>query len=194
MAAGWRGERQVFLQLADSGMSYGAVGFRTALGRARERLAAARTTHAEHGGRSTMKRHAQWIRWTPMAVGVALVWASSTARAQTGGVYDLSWNSIQGGGGVSSGGVYEISGEIGLGAAGTVMAGPYALGSGFWPVPPGQSCAADLNGDGSLTVNDFLAFLQFFGTVDPRADFDHSGAVNLQDFLAYLQAYAVGCP
>jgi hypothetical protein len=141
-----------------------------------------------------MKRQARWSRLVALAVGLVLAGVSSAARAQSGGVYDLSWSSLQGGGGESSGGVYVVSGEVGPGAAGTVMAGPYALSSGFWSVPPGQTCAADLNSDGALTINDFLLYLQFFGTADPRADFDHSGAINLQDFLGYLQAYAAGCP
>jgi hypothetical protein len=55
-------------------------------------------------------------------------------------------------------------------------------------------CRADIDGNGQVNLQDFLAFLQLFATADPRADFDGNGAVNLQDFLGFLQAFATGCP
>jgi hypothetical protein len=57
----------------------------------------------------------------------------------------------------------------------------------------GSRCAVDFSGDGSVNVQDFLAFLQAFSAGEARADFDASGSVNVQDFLAFLSAYAAGC-
>jgi hypothetical protein len=57
----------------------------------------------------------------------------------------------------------------------------------------GGACRADFNGDGSVNVQDFLAFLQAFAGADPRADMTGDGSVNIQDFLAYLQLFAAGC-
>jgi hypothetical protein len=51
------------------------------------------------------------------------------ARAQT---YDLSWFSIDGGGGTSSGGAYSVSGTIGQPDAGALSGGNYTLVGGFW--------------------------------------------------------------
>jgi len=52
--------------------------------------------------------------------------------AQTGGGYDLTWNSIDSGGGTSSGGNYLLSGTIGQSDAGLATGGFYSLRSGFW--------------------------------------------------------------
>jgi hypothetical protein len=48
--------------------------------------------------------------------------------------YDLSWFTIDGGGGTSTGGVYSLSGTIGQPDAGTMSGGNYSLTGGFWSV------------------------------------------------------------
>jgi hypothetical protein len=55
-------------------------------------------------------------------------------------------------------------------------------------------CPADLDGDGTLTLFDFLAFQNLFDTGDPLADFDGDGALTLFDFLAFQNAFDAGCP
>jgi hypothetical protein len=55
-----------------------------------------------------------------------------TALAQTGGGYDLTWNTIDGGGGTSTGGAYTLSGTIGQPDAGALSGGAYTLNGGFW--------------------------------------------------------------
>jgi len=51
---------------------------------------------------------------------------------QSGGSYDLSWSTIDGGGGTSTGGVYSVSGTIGQPDAGPTMSGGnYALDGGL---------------------------------------------------------------
>ena len=57
------------------------------------------------------------------------------------------------------------------------------------PVP----CRADLDGDGVLTLFDFLAFQNAFAAGEPLADFDGDGVLTLFDFLAYQNAFAAGC-
>jgi hypothetical protein len=74
-------------------------------------------------------------RWLVVcAVILALLLASAAVvQAQTGGGYDLSWNTIDGGGGtVLSGGSYTLQGTIGQPDAGVHFGGPYVLGGGFW--------------------------------------------------------------
>ncbi len=55
-------------------------------------------------------------------------------------------------------------------------------------------CRADLDGDGALTIFDFLEFQNLFDTGDPRADFDGDGEFTIFDFLAFQNAFDAGCP
>jgi hypothetical protein len=55
-------------------------------------------------------------------------------------------------------------------------------------------CPQDVNRDGAVNVQDFLAFLQNYSAGASAADFNGSGNVDVQDFLAFLAAYAAGCP
>ncbi|MEQ8318247.1 MAG: GC-type dockerin domain-anchored protein [Phycisphaerales bacterium] len=57
-------------------------------------------------------------------------------------------------------------------------------------LPP---CPPDLDGDGALTIFDFLAFGNLFELMDPRADFDGDGEFTIFDFLAFQNAFAAGC-
>ncbi|NRA57425.1 MAG: FG-GAP repeat protein [Phycisphaerales bacterium] len=55
-------------------------------------------------------------------------------------------------------------------------------------------CSVDLDGDGDLTLFDFLAFQNLFDAGDPIADFDGDGRLTLFDFLAFQNAFDAGCP
>jgi hypothetical protein len=58
---------------------------------------------------------------------------ASTALAQVGGGYDLSWSTIDGGGGSSNDGGYTLTGTIGQAdAAQAIGGGTYTLSGGFW--------------------------------------------------------------
>ncbi|MCS7283264.1 MAG: hypothetical protein RMK65_06150 [Anaerolineae bacterium] len=55
------------------------------------------------------------------------------ALAQTGGGYDLSWWTVDGGGYTwSEGGGYSLGGTIGQPDAGVLQGGGYTLVGGFW--------------------------------------------------------------
>lgn len=54
-------------------------------------------------------------------------------------------------------------------------------------------CVADLDGDGALTLFDFLAFQNAFAAGDLTADFDLDLELTFFDFLAYQNAFAAGC-
>lgn len=58
---------------------------------------------------------------------------------QTGGHYDLTWSTIDSGGGTSNGGTYTVRGTIGQHDAAYSAGGDYELLGGFWigSVPPG---------------------------------------------------------
>jgi len=63
---------------------------------------------------------------------LALLALASTARAQSGGLYTLSWFTVDGGGGASTGGPYALAGTIGQPDAGLLAGGNYTLSGGFW--------------------------------------------------------------
>jgi len=59
---------------------------------------------------------------------------SSVALAQPGSGYDLSWWTVDGGGGTLSGGGYSLTGTLGQAEAGAALSGGgYTLVGGFWP-------------------------------------------------------------
>ena len=63
----------------------------------------------------------------------ALLALSGFALAQTGGPYDLTWNTFEGGGATfSAGGNYALGGTAGQADAGAQAGGAYALQGGFW--------------------------------------------------------------
>ncbi len=117
--------------------------------------------------------------------------------------YDLSWWTVDGGGGMwSSGGDYEVSGTIGQADAGVVMSGgDYQVVGGFWlaAVP---SCLGDCNCDGVIDFDDINALVAalsnpagmcFFPNIDINAD----GAVDFDDingFVAILSGSSGPCP
>ena len=58
---------------------------------------------------------------------------ASVARAQSGGGYDLTWSTVDGGGATwSEGGGYSLGGTIGQPDAGVLSGGGYTLAGGFW--------------------------------------------------------------
>ena len=54
------------------------------------------------------------------------------------GSYDLSWFTVDGGGGSSGGGPYTLSGTIGQPDTGALSGGGYGLVGGFWGVAAAQ--------------------------------------------------------
>lgn len=67
------------------------------------------------------------------AVLVLMILATGVALAAGEAGYDLSWWTIDSGGGTSSGAGYSLSGTIGQLDAGLLMTGPgYQLSGGFW--------------------------------------------------------------
>lgn len=64
---------------------------------------------------------------------VALGVNQTPASAQSGGAYDLTWNTFDGGGATfSTGGAYSLGGTIGQADAGMLSGGSYSLSGGFW--------------------------------------------------------------
>ncbi|MEZ6165390.1 MAG: GC-type dockerin domain-anchored protein [Phycisphaerales bacterium] len=58
----------------------------------------------------------------------------------------------------------------------------------------GDTCPADLTGDGALDFFDVSAFLSAYNAQDPIADYNGDGMLNFFDVSAFLSAYNAGCP
>ena len=54
-------------------------------------------------------------------------------------------------------------------------------------------CAADFDGDGALTILDFVAFQGAFVGGDPAADCDGSGSLDVLDFVCFQGLFVGGC-
>lgn len=56
------------------------------------------------------------------------------------------------------------------------------------------ACLADLDGDGTLTIDDVLAYLNAFAAGEPQAQFALPElTLDIDDVLAFLSAFAAGC-
>ncbi|MFM9994237.1 MAG: hypothetical protein ACKVU4_00385 [Phycisphaerales bacterium] len=120
---------------------------------------------------------------------------ASRARAQMGPNLDLSWSSIDSGGGVSTGGGFTLTGTIGQPDAGTASGGGFEVSGGFWAGGGGPPpCYPDCNNSGSLSVADFGCFQGKYVLGDLYADCNGSGALSVADFGCFQGKYVVGCP
>jgi hypothetical protein len=108
------------------------------------------------------------------------------AHAQSGGLYDLSWSTIDGGGGSSSGGPYTLTGTIGQPDAAYSAGGEYELLGGF--LPGGPLCFVDFNlfarfAEQWLYTGDGLA-----------ADLHEDNIVNGLDLGVFVEEWLYSCP
>lgn len=79
-----------------------------------------------------MKRNTIPLLIAACGVGLGLLAGHQAAMAQTGGGYDLTWNTADGGGATFATGGYSLGATIGQADAGTSAGGAYALSGGFW--------------------------------------------------------------
>jgi len=114
-----------------------------------------------------------------------------TASAHATGGYDLTWHTIDGGGGTSTGSGFVLSGTIGQPDAGTHTGGNFELTGGFWAAgdpTPKPLCPGDLNNDSNVNVSDLLLLLGSWGPCPApcSADLNGDGTVNVSDLLMLL--------
>ncbi len=145
-------------------------------------------------------------RWTYGSIFASvLVVGMAAGMGDTDGAppsFDLTWNTVDGGGGKSTGGTFEVTGTIGQPDASTaaMTGGNFSLSGGFWPAaapvidtcPP--DCAPPPNGDGFVNVNDLLLVISSFGNCPGcPADINNDNVVNVIDLLAVIQNFGP-CP
>jgi hypothetical protein len=74
------------------------------------------------------------VRPLIIVLGVLMVLGATTVlvSAQTSGDVDLSWSTVDGGGGASAGGAFRLVGTAGQPDAGTMSGGDFKVKGGFW--------------------------------------------------------------
>ena len=119
---------------------------------------------------------------------------TSSALAMTGGDYEISWSTIDGGGGRSTGGDFALVGTIGQPDAGEMAGGDYQLSGGFWPAGPiPVLCFVDFEHFAEFA----LYWLEPCGPGDNwcgGADFDWSTDVGLDDLGELAYWWLAECP
>lgn len=56
-----------------------------------------------------------------------------------------------------------------------------------------SGCMADFTGDGRADFADYLQFLNYYDSADPRADLNADGYVDFADYLVFLNLYEASC-
>jgi hypothetical protein len=139
-----------------------------------------------------------------LAMAFAVLAIASTALlAQLAGVatHDMSWFTVDAGGGSSAAGAHEFIATIGqadASSAGALSGGGYVFSPGFWndqQLGP-HRCDADVapapNGDGLVNVDDLTLVILTWGP-GGAGDADGNGTVDVDDLIAVILAWGV-CP
>ena len=122
----------------------------------------------------------------------------SAAPAQTGGGYDLSWSTIDGGGAMfSTGSGFAVGGTIGQPDAGTHSGAGFSLIGGFWAASL-TPCVGDCDHDGKVTVTEIIKGVNIaLGslTLDrcPEFDANHNGGVTINEIITAVNNALNGC-
>ena len=147
--------------------------------------------------------------------GVSVALAGTAALAYFGGEFDLSWFTIDGGGGAAStGGDFALAGTIGQPDAGAMSGGDFTLAGGFWvgassggggcTRDPEWICDGDTDGDGQVNPVDSGLVQASFGSTDEadlcQYDVDCDGQINpvdsgiVQSLFGTCEAPRAACP
>lgn len=125
---------------------------------------------------------------------ILLTTAVSLSAAVAHAQFEISWQTIDGGGGLSSGGgTFELAGTIGQPDAQVpplMSGGAFELTGGFWPVTNVCYCLADMNGDGKkdgLDVQQFVSCITG-GQNCACADVDQANGVTPADVSVFVNS------
>jgi hypothetical protein len=143
-----------------------------------------------------------------MIAALTLIVTAALAQQFAPGTFDLSWHTVDGGGGASSGGSFQLAGTIGQPDAGAALSGgAFTLVGGFWPGagPALNTCPGDIaplpDGNGQVNIDDLLAVISGWGACPAPppacpADIAPAGGnslVNIDDLLGILTNWGA-CP
>jgi hypothetical protein len=129
---------------------------------------------------------------------VAMLTLLGISTAQSGGGYDLSWWTIDGGGiTFATGGTFDLGGTVGQPDASTALTGgAFSLTGGFWFAPACIAHNGDVDANGCIDDADLLAVLLAFGNTGSglgRVDTSCDGVVDDADLLQVLLHFGSGC-
>ncbi len=127
---------------------------------------------------------------------LALLVCWGTANAQSGGGYDLSWWTIDGGGiTFATGGTFNLGGTVGQpDASNALTGGTFSLTGGFWFAPACIPSNGDVDGNGCVDDADLLTVLFNFGASGANiADVNCDALVDDADLLIVLFNFGSGC-
>ncbi|NUL81779.1 MAG: hypothetical protein HUU60_03530 [Armatimonadetes bacterium] len=114
------------------------------------------------------------------------------ASAQTGGGFDLTWNTIDGGGiTFATGGAFKMGGTVGqpdATGANALSGGAFTLTGGFWR----PRLAGDVNWDGCVDDTDLAIVLGGFGGTG-LGDENDDGIIDDTDLAIVLSNFGLGC-
>ena len=116
-----------------------------------------------------------------------IIFSVLTLAVTVFGGYEISWHTIDGGGGTSSGEQYTVSGTIAQHDAAYSEGGQYEVLGGFWPGEP--SCVVDFK--------HFALFAQYWLESGPNpADLykDAGGIVDELDLAEFVDYWLWYCP
>jgi len=123
-------------------------------------------------------------------------------------VYQIPWQSINGGGAPSASTNYQVNASVGQSAIGYSTSASYQHGAGYWYGANVASCAcpfqADLDGNTFIDAVDLALVIDivFFGAADitdptcpaSRADFDFNGFADAVDLALLIDHVFFGQP
>lgn len=124
-------------------------------------------------------------------IGILTISISICSTTSSNAQLDISWYTMDSGGGNSVGGMFELDGTIGQIDAGTLTGGTFKLTGGFWAVAQPATLLGDVNLDGTVNLLDVDPFVDRIssGTYQAEADCNQDGTINLLDidpFIAIL--------
>ena len=100
--------------------------------------------------------------------------------------YELSWHTIDGGGGQSTGGPYVLTGTIGQPDAAYSAGGPYEVLGGFWP--GGPVCLVEFEDYARLAEHWLKSASGLPGDLDGDLDVDYA------DLELFVREWLLECP
>ncbi len=124
------------------------------------------------------------------------IWLLMTvpALAMSSGDYEVSWSTIDGGGGRSTGGDFALVGTIGQPDAGEMAGGDYELSGGFWPRGPILSCFVNFEHFAEFALYWLDSPCNEGNNWCEGADLDYFGDVDLEDVKVLAYYRLTTCP
>jgi hypothetical protein len=116
----------------------------------------------------------------------------SHTLAQSGGDYELTWSTIDGGGGRSSGGPYELLVTIGQPDAAAISGGQYELLGGF--LPGGPLCFVDFEHFARFAEHWLQEDCSELNNWCDGADLNQVNGVNGADLRLFVEPWLCYCP